>query len=44
MVKGWLDLNGREYYFSSTGEMYSNGTYTIGGVKYKFDKSGLLIS
>lgn len=43
MVTGWRKIGGVYYYFHPTnGNMYSGGTYTIGGKKYTFASSGAL--
>ena len=40
MVTGWVYLNKYWYYLSSSGAMYANGTYSIGGKNYTFDSNG----
>lgn len=45
MATGWLKDKGKWYYLDPTnGYMYANGTYTIDGKQYTFDKSGALVS
>ena len=42
MVKGWQEIGGKKYYFATEdGTMYSEGTHTIGGKDYTFDKDGV---
>ncbi|MGI6070534.1 MAG: N-acetylmuramoyl-L-alanine amidase family protein [Blautia sp.] len=43
LYKSWLTYNGRKYYMRpSTGMMVKDGTYSIGGKEYTFDKYGVL--
>lgn len=44
MTTGWLELNNTWFYFDkTTGAMYADGTYTIDGAQYTFDKKGAWI-
>ena len=47
MLTGWQKVNGKWYYLSPgndgkhvTGQMFADGTYTINGKRYTFDKNG----
>ena len=41
MTTGWAkDTDGTWYYARSSGALYKNGTYTIGGSSYSFDANG----
>ena len=45
VLTGWWTVDGDTYYFNPNhngtyGRAYTNGTYTIGGVKYTFDEKG----
>ncbi len=46
MQKGWIEYDGEWYYLEEKsnghqGEMYSDGTFNIGGKSYKFNASGV---
>ena len=48
MQTGWLQEKGEWYYLEEKsngykGEMYCNGTYSIGGTSYKFNSSGIWV-
>lgn len=38
--KGWTTVNGNEYYYKSDGTL-ATSSLTIGGIRYKFDESGV---
>lgn len=40
MKTGWLTVGDKQYYLDSSGAMKENGTFTIDGHKYTFDKNG----
>ena len=42
MLTGWLTQDNKKYYFYPSGSMVVNTTVTIEGVKYEFDKNGVL--
>ena len=39
-VTGWLELDGKWFYFDEQGAMVNDTTLKIGGVEYTFSKSG----
>ena len=39
---GWQKIDGKWYFFTEWGYMYSDGVYEISGKKYFFDKSGAM--
>ena len=46
-LSGWQKIGGKNYYFhigagKLDGYVYRNGTFVIDGVKYKFDRNGVL--
>lgn len=48
MLTGWQTIDGSRYYFEtrhngSYGRAYADGTYTIGGRVYIFDRQGRLV-
>lgn len=41
-LSGWLSIDGKYYYLNpSDGKMVSNGSYTIDGINYTFDRDGI---
>lgn len=49
MLTGWQTLSGKKYFFKRVGaagikgSALANGTYSVDGKKYRFDKNGILI-
>ena len=41
MLHGWLEEDGKKYYFGSNGVMYVNKTATISGQSWTFDSNGV---
>lgn len=41
MKTGWLTLNGKKYYFTSSGVMLVSTTTSVDGKTYKFDSNGV---